>query len=537
MINPLLLFILLHQSVLPTHAGKWELLRANIGISAMHMQLLHTDRVVIFDITNSGPSNISLPAGSPCRTTDPAQPADNCTAHSVEYDVASNSVRPLSIQTNTLCSSGAVLPDGTLAQTGGADEGIQIVRLYSPCSGDSCNWVELNVKLNRPRWYATNHILPDGREIVVGGRGQFNFEFYPKSSQNDDVPFDLPFLAQTTEPNDENNLYPFVFLNTDGNLFIFANNQSILYDYTSRKVITTFPTIPGGDPRNYPSSGSAVLLPLNNLESDRITAEVLVCGGAPRGAFASAAAGTYVPAVDTCGRIRISDPNPQWVMQKMPMGRVMGDMVLLPDGNVLIINGAGSGTAGAGEMARNPVFTPVVYRPESSLFERQNSSSTPRMYHSTAALLRDGRVLVGGSNQYIKYEFRFSSFLTDLSLEAFSPSYLDPGMDSLRPRIAGTGLQSRVGYGQELLIPCTVPLAAAAATIKVAMVAPSFATHAFSMNQRLLFLTVRNVIGKPVSSIRVLSPGSGRVAPPGYYLLFVIHRDIPSEGVWIQLSN
>ncbi|KAG2321213.1 hypothetical protein Bca52824_014426 [Brassica carinata] len=41
--------------------GIWDLLLSNVGISAMHMQLLPNDRVVMFDRTNFGPSNISLP--------------------------------------------------------------------------------------------------------------------------------------------------------------------------------------------------------------------------------------------------------------------------------------------------------------------------------------------------------------------------------------------------------------------------------------------------------------------------------------------
>ncbi|VVA91931.1 unnamed protein product [Arabis nemorensis] len=37
----------------------------------------------------------------------------------------------------------------------------------------------------------------------------------------------------------------------------------------------TFPAIPGGDPRSYPSTGSAVLLPLQNLEAVNSTAILL----------------------------------------------------------------------------------------------------------------------------------------------------------------------------------------------------------------------------------------------------------------------
>ena len=33
--------------------------------------------------------------------------------------------------------------------------------------------------------------------------------------------------------------------------------------------------------------------------------------------------------------------NPNWVMEDMPMPRAMGDMVILPSGDIIIINGMG----------------------------------------------------------------------------------------------------------------------------------------------------------------------------------------------------
>ncbi|KAL0438880.1 UNVERIFIED_CONTAM: Aldehyde oxidase GLOX [Sesamum latifolium] len=308
--------------------------------------------------------------------------------------------------------------DGSLMQTGGFNDGDRNVRVYKPCSDDSCDWQEFDVALRQRRWYATNHILPDGRQIIVGGRGQFSYEFYPKKAGADQS-YNLPFLSQTNDPRIENNLYPFVFLNTDGNLFIFANNRAILFDYVNRVVVRNYPTIPGGDPRSYPSSGSAVLLPLRDLQGGaNVTAEVL------------------------------------WVMETMPLARVMGDMVLLPNGNILILNGASSGTAGW-DLGRNPVLTPLIYRPNNPTglrFEAQNSSSIPRMYHSTAILLRDGRILVSGSNPHAYYNFTGVVFPTDLTMEAFSPHYLDPRLKRVRPMIVSPTSHSQIGYGQQLVI-------------------------------------------------------------------------------------
>ncbi|CAI9116872.1 OLC1v1018144C1 [Oldenlandia corymbosa var. corymbosa] len=519
--------------------GKWTLLQPSIGISAMHMQLLYPDTVVIFDRTDFGPSNISLPAGK-CRhdPLDLALKAD-CTAHSVEYNVLHNTIRPLNVLTNTWCSSGSVAPDGTLYQTGGSNDGERVVRVFNPCKfGGLCDWKEINNGLLVKRWYATNHALPDGRQIIIGGRAEFNYEFFPKTRATNKV-FDFKFLRDTNDPGIENNLYPLVVQNVDGNLFIFANNRAILFNYNNGAVVKTYPTLPDGNPRSYPSTGSGVLLPLKNLQGPGgIQAEVLVCGGAPKGAFAAASKGVFVGALKTCGRISITARNPRWVMETMPFARLMGDMILLPNGKVLIINGAARGVAGW-ELGRDPVLTPVIYKPDAAFgarFEVQTPATRPRMYHSTAILLRDGRVLVGGSNPHSGYVFVNTLYPTDLSLEAFSPPYLDRSFDLLRPQIIAP---SFIRYGQKFVVSFKVNGPVKANLVTVTMVSPSFATHSMSMNHRLLVLsTIQGVkpAGKLAYQMTVSAPINTNLAIPGYYLLFVVHQDIPSVGIWVQLK-
>ncbi|MBA0798117.1 hypothetical protein Gohar_008744 [Gossypium harknessii] len=516
--------------------GRWQLLQKSIGISAMHMQLLSNDRVVVFDRTDFGPSNLPLPKGK-CRfdLNDTALKQD-CTAHSIEYDVLSNKFRPLMVQTDVWCSSGAVTPNGDLVQTGGFNDGERKVRVFSPCS--SCDWQESNNGLAARRWYSTNHILPDGRQIIVGGRKQFNYEFVPKNIAA--ITFDLPFLFETTDREVENNLYPFVFLNVDGNLFVFANNRAILLDYVKNKVVKRYQTIPGGDPRSYPSTGSAVLLPLKNLKASAIQAEVLVCGGAPKGSYSQATQGEFIGALKTCARITITDPNPKWVIETMPLARVMGDMILLPNGNVLLINGAGSGSAGW-EFGRNPVLNPVLYRPDNKIgtrFETHTPTKIPRMYHSTAALLRDGRVLVGGSNPHTYYNFTSVLFPTELSLEAFCPPYLEAKFNNLRPTIVGPNSMSGISYGKTLTLEMEIRGKVEEKLVWITMVAPAFNTHSFSMNQRLLVLGNDKItaLGESRYNIEVRTPRSGNLAPAGFYLLFVVHQDIPSMGIWVKLQ-
>ncbi|XP_065854795.1 aldehyde oxidase GLOX1 [Euphorbia lathyris] len=513
--------------------GQWQLLQSNIGISAMHMQLMHDNKVMIFDRTDFGMSNISLPDGR-CRfdANDQALIID-CTAHSILYDIPTNTFRPLMLQTDAWCSSGAILPNGTLIQTGGFNDGDHVIRSFSSCLNEQCDWIEFPNYLSQRRWYASNHILPDGRIIIVGGRKQFNYEFFPSNSRT----FRLKLLRQSYDYRDENNLYPFLHLLPDGNLFIFANTRSILLDYKRNRVVREFPMIPHKVPRNYPSSGSSVLLPINE-NTDGIEAEVLICGGAPRGSYHRAETGTYIAAASTCGRLMVSDQNPKWTMETMPTSRVMSDMILLPTGDVIIINGAQSGTAGYDD-GRNPATIPLIYRPEGLStwrFSTMAASSIPRMYHSTAILLPDGRVLVGGSNPHAKYNFT-ALFPTDLSLEAFSPPYLSPEYSPIRPTILS--LNNRLGYGNSrFVVRFHVEEFLSEEVLSVRIVSPSFTTHSFSMNQRMVIL--RLLLASSESSnthtVDALGPSKAEIAPPGYYLLFVVHAGIPSNGAWVKIG-
>ncbi|RZS02910.1 hypothetical protein BHM03_00033024 [Ensete ventricosum] len=531
-------FTTAHGQIL--HNGRWKLLKRSIGISAMHVALLPNGKVIVFDRTDFGASNISLPSER-CRN-DPRDQAlrHDCWAHSVEFEPLGRSVRPLTVLTDTWCSAGALTANGTLVQTGGFNDGERAVRYFSPCDG--CDWVEDEEGLAVKRWYASAHVLPDGRRvIVVGGRGQFDYEFVPKEmSSGAASTFELPFLRETKNAS-ENNLYPFIHLSPDGNLFIFADTKAILLDYEHHRVVRRFPEMPGGISRNYPSTGSSVLLPilLQHNVSGAIEAEVMICGGAMPNASSLAAKGRFLPASNTCGRLKITDESPEWTMEKMPMGRVMGDMVLLPTGDVLIVNGAGRGSAGW-YMGREPVLHPVLYRSgvagvANRGFKVLNPTTTPRVYHSTAHLLPDGRVLVGGSNPNIKYEFSGVMFPTELSLEAFYPPYLGAPR---RPRITGMKPGTEITYGERLSIEAQLEEGVGEEVV-VTMVAPAFTTHSFSMNQRLLVLEVGGVRRSSSSSgcyvVEVVAPASAVLAPRGYYMVFVVQEGVPSRGRWIHV--
>lgn len=58
------------------------------------------------------------------------------------------------------------------------------IRTFSPCGdGGLCDWVETGTALQAGRWYASNQQLPDGTEIVVGGRATFTVEYVPANGR------------------------------------------------------------------------------------------------------------------------------------------------------------------------------------------------------------------------------------------------------------------------------------------------------------------------------------------------------------------
>ena len=221
------LFLISSSSfITPAHSAalldSWRVVVQKGGVCAVHMTTAYTDKVIIYDRTNAGKSQISMPNGT-CRDNpyDQSLPHD-CTAHSTEYDSLTDAIRPLSIFSDPFCSSAAFLANGHLVQMGGDKEGNNTVRFIGP--GPSDDWSETMNYLFVKRWYTTAQILPTGNIILVGGAFQNSYEFYPRSTTK---PVTLPLLQKKSNENGTwNNWYPFVHLLPDGNLFIYANVYS-----------------------------------------------------------------------------------------------------------------------------------------------------------------------------------------------------------------------------------------------------------------------------------------------------------------------
>jgi hypothetical protein len=125
------------------------------------------------------------------------------------------------------------------------------------------------------------------------------------------------------------------------------------------------------------------------------------------------------PAVASTYVLDMTQPSPHW-RQTEPMAFPRGHhtLTLLPDGTILVT----SGRTTDGVNLDLAVYEAELWSPETESWTTMAPMQDPRLYHSTALLLLDGRVLSAGGG-------RFAGFpqIDQLSAEIYSPPYLFRG--------------------------------------------------------------------------------------------------------------
>ena len=283
----------------------------------------------------------------------------------------------------------------------------------------------------RRRWYPTLTTLHDWRVTLLGGElsvGDKAMTIIDGSNT----------YVTTTNPwgSDGWMTYPYVFQMTDGRLF-YAGCESPGSDSLFQGQV--FNPDPGEWEETYASStipgGSAVMYAPD---------KVMKSGGClDVGVRCQPYQGTEV--------IDLGEASPEWKTScDMPQRRHFHTLTLLPDGTVLMTGGNREGN-GTNEMyCRSPggAFTMTTCNSDSecqmspfgnetceeydNAFYATRSAAIwwpwggqwielgeqqhPRMYHSTAALLPDGRVLSAGSGQR-------QGIVSETEVEFFSPPY------------------------------------------------------------------------------------------------------------------
>ena len=123
------------------------------------------------------------------------------------------------------------------------------------------------------------------------------------------------------------------------------------------------------------------------------------------------------PSASTTFTLDMTQPSPKWQQTaNMAFPRSYHNLTLLPDGSVLT---TGGGSTKDGVNYANSVLAAELWSPVTKTWSTMASMQVGRLYHGTAVLLLDGRVLVAGSGR-AGPEPQFSA-------EIYSPPYLFKG--------------------------------------------------------------------------------------------------------------
>jgi hypothetical protein len=229
------------------------------------------------------------------------------------------------------------------------------------------------------------------------------------------------------------------------------------------------------------------------------------------------AGGRQNPPTATAELLDPAAPVPAWTSTgSMSFARRQLNLTLLPDGTVL----ATGGTAAPGfNDPAGEVLSAEVYDPASGAWSLLAAQAVRRIYHSTAVLLPDARVLVAGGG----HPPGPGGDVSHYDFEIYSPPYLFRG-----PRPAITAAPQRVYLGE----PFTVSTPDPGTIDDVTLLRPASVTHAFNMNQRINRLDFAPVAG----GLEVTPPADPGRCPPGAYMLFLLDGDgVPSEARFVQV--
>ena len=218
-------------------------------------------------------------------------------------------------------------------------------------------------------------------------------------------------------------------------------------------------------------------------------------------------------------------------MTSLAYARYHHNHTILADGSVLITGGT---TDNDGNV---PVYPTELYDPGSNPPTTMTRatlapSPTPRMYHSSALLLPDGRVLsMGGQGG--------DPVVNQQNGDFFYPPYLFDDADNLisdsqRPAAQAAVSPSLVGTGATFTVTGVTPGTGASNIVKASLIRPASVTHANNFDQRYLPLVFN--WNASTNECIVTSPSFAEEAPPGYYMLFFVNdQGHPSKAKFLRI--
>jgi Domain of unknown function (DUF1929)/Bacterial Ig domain/Glyoxal oxidase N-terminus/Kelch motif len=409
------------------------------------------------------------------------------------WDYVGGTFTNVPVSADLFCSGHALMSDGRILVVGGYGEsgatyGIKSAEIFDPVN---LTWTSVP-NMQYRRWYPNATTLSDGRILVVAGW---------QTSANTNAGISEIYAPATntwtslTNANNPFETYPFMYVLPDGRVIHiggseFATDTDILdLSTTSWSVV---------DP-NIVDGGSATMY---------LPGKFMKAGSA-------ADSQTVGTSSNTTFVLDMTQPSPAWHQTaSMAYPRSFLNLTMLPDGTVLATGGETDKNGGDISKA---VYAAELWSPQTQTWSTMASMHTPREYHGTALLLPDGRVLESGMGA------DFGNVPDEKSAEFYSPPYLFKGA---RPTISQA--PSQIQYGSNFFVG--TPDAASIAS--VSLIRTGAVTHFFDQNERYLPLSFTQTSG----GLTVTAPVDANLAPPGYYMLFIVNSaGVPSVAPFVQV--
>jgi hypothetical protein len=390
------------------------------------------------------------------------------------------------------CAGHSFLPDGKLFVTGGHYKdhfGAEETSIFDYATN---SW-SAGPDMNAGRWYPTNTTLANGEVLIVSG-----------DMTGNNTPDPLPQVRRTsgslrnlTGALLEMPLYPRMHLAPDGRVFNSGPLKQTRFLNTSGTGSWQSGRLAKWGYRSY---GSSVMYDVG---------KILIVGGGN-------------PPTNTAEIIDLKASNPAWKFTgAMQYKRRQMNATLLADGKVLATGGSSSN---AFSDANGAVLAAEIWNPSTGTWTAGASMQIPRLYHSTAVLLPDGRVLSAGSGQPAS-----DHDIDRLNGEIYSPPYLFNSNGTLATRPVISSAPASTGYGQVFF----VGTAQATQISKVSWIRIGSVTHSFNTDQRFLPLSFTKVSG----GLNVTAPANANLSPPGYYMLFILNGSgVPSVARFMRIG-
>lgn len=398
--------------------------------------------------------------------------------------------------TNLFCAGHALLADGRVQTTGGHHQ-------LNDHGEPHTNFFDYHTNAWTPgpdmaggRWYPTVLTLPNGDTLTAsGGDLNGNLNTLPEvwnASTN--------VWRPLTGAQSELPYYPWLYPAPHGGVFYAGpDQQSQFLDPDGVGSWTPGPQ----SSQLFRGYGSAVMYE---------PGKILITGGGD------------VPTASS-DVIDLNEAHPFWrPVGAMATRRRQHNVTVLPDGSVL----STGGTSGIG--FNNPCgaqYAAELFNPQSEQWTTLAVGQNPRLYHSTAVLLPDGRVMVGGGTAIdgTAYPGCVVRVPDQPNVELFSPPYLFRGA---RPVI--TSAPYGVQYGNSF----TVTSPDAAHISKISLIRLSSVTHSVNMNQRYMPLSFT----RQGQTLTVTGPANAVEAPPGHYMLFLVNDvGVPSVASIVRIDG